>query len=114
MIWPFKRKEDPPVQDRRSANDWKCGDLAVCVASRWHPDVQSQVSMIPVAGEVYRVCEVYEAINQQHILAYWLCIEGFGKIGFESSAFRKAVQDRDACEEEFRIAIRDLTKGLVA
>lgn len=119
MIWPFKRKArpgpPPKTVDRRDGVAWRRGELAVCIVDGvnrlWHESLNEPA---PAFNQICRVVAVCESTNCRGVLAQWLYLEGFPGIGFASTAFRKAVQDHNACEDEFRIAMRDLIKGPVA
>lgn len=118
MIWPFKRKAkpQPSVEDLRDGAVWLVGDLAVCISDDWRGK-----GPFPQCGHVYRVLEVRDHIKAESAItggpvrSIWLGLEGMpATTVWQSHGFRKAVQDHNACEDEFRIAMRDLIKGPVA
>jgi hypothetical protein len=118
MFGFFRRKpKAPPVDDRRTANDWRPGDLAVAIDNGrgWDDICSTEGVKIPVHGAVYRVLSVYEKVNSRNVLAYWLELEGLSPgVGYESNAFRKAQLNHEPAEEAFTRSIRDLVKEPVS
>lgn len=105
MFGGSKRKSPPPSQpsppDRRGWNeDWRVGDLAVCVRDDWE---RQKIS--PKVGEVLRVSGLYEDVVTSGVdkgcLASGLCFEGRPQhFAWRCSGFRKVRPDHRADEVE--------------
>lgn len=101
----FGRK--PAAPDLRVSNDWRAGDLAVCIAV---PDYSHWLGRpVPNQGEVCRVTAVYEGVVTigLHIGSpcFFLRLEGYPH-GYSTFAFRKAVEDTEPAEAEFTALIK--------
>lgn len=94
----------PPVIDRRdNSEDWRVGDLAVClVDGEWEP-----VDTGPRIGDVRRVSGIEERVG--HVSKALLVCLTFGEFpgfAYSSASFRKIRPDAEPCEEEFTALIK--------
>lgn len=92
--------------DMRETNDWKAGDLAVCIDDDW-TSAAAQVAK-PALGDVNRVTGIEDefATYDPNVRAYFLCLEGYGSTSFQTQMFRKAVEDAEPAEAEFTLLIK--------
>lgn len=91
MIWPFRRKK-PVVDIREGGWQWAPGMLAVCLTD--------SVIYPFRRGDVHRVVNITDGINDRGIRAIWLWFEDMPGCGWASNAFRPADQQRSAEEIE--------------
>lgn len=107
----FRRKEAPAapaVHDRRQPNDWKAGDLAVCIVptGQWFPGHPAD----PAEGELLRVKRVYDEVGNYpdgyRARSYFLTFETKPESGWEVTGFRKPIADAEPAEDEFTALIR--------
>jgi len=91
MIWPFKRKSK--VVDRRVVTTLRPGDMAICINGCW----EDTPAHAPEEGDVLLVTSVYESLNQsKSVRAIFLRFKSINGFGWESSHFRKLVEQDDA------------------
>jgi hypothetical protein len=89
--------------DHRRANDWKPGDLAVCIdGADWRPVMADD----PAEGDVLRVTAVKDKISSDRRSYYLYFAEKAPERGWEYTAFRKPVEDSEPAEEEFTALIK--------
>jgi hypothetical protein len=98
----------PITGDGRATEDWKIGDLAVCIANTWTEyETGEQSSIGPQVGHTYRVSWVGMK-HGYHIL----CLVG-QEPWFTAHSFRKAIIDKaEACDEEF-VTLLNRSKELI-
>lgn len=100
----FGRKR--AIEDRRQSNNWKAGDLAVCVQDDWLPDIGVERIAAPAIGEVRRVRAVADVTFKRGVREYALNLETYGDSWMSCFAFRKAVEDTEPAEAEFTALIK--------
>ena len=93
------------------SDDWKVGDLALCVdgAPYRYPNRRRALTAVEL-GRIYRVSDVFMNGVHLHIL-----VDGesphespkWGRCGWDPNRFRKIKPDtHEPCEEEFRILLQ--------
>lgn len=97
MIWPFRKKPQPPrVIDRRENGlCWEPGDLAECVDDDWEDGSDGD----PSVGDILRVRKIEDDVNHRNIRCIWLWFEG-RDVAYNTQAFRKIVLTHDDAEVE--------------
>ena len=99
------RKRPPVIIDRREYNDWRVGNLAVCVNDDWTEEAPPHIPL-PKIGEIFRVREIRDRVGLMNCRCYFLYFESPFDYGYESRNFRKAVEDNRAAETEFTALIK--------
>ena len=94
------------------SEDWKPGDLAVCMKDEWQGMVRGMppAGNAPVQGRIYKVLATFTSLG-----IVWLGLEGFpSEKGWDSESFRKVRPDQhEPCEVEF-ITLLNRTKRKVS
>lgn len=110
-IWPFRRKPTPddtpkpPEEDNRMSEDWRVGDLAVCLADNW----MLASPFNPKAGDLLRVAAIDRApgIYEPEKIIIGLGFEGKPVGAFwHNIRFRKAQTDREPATKSLSEMIR--------
>lgn len=102
----FSRQPEPPrIIDQRGLNeDWRVGDLALCLHSGWVPPDPAH----PRAGDLLRVSAISDgvAIGTNHLISA-LGFEGKPVDQFWSCfGFRKVRPDQTAATDDFTALIK--------
>lgn len=110
----FGRKPAAPpiVDDRRCMNeDWRAGDLAVCVVDTFFPGTVHD----PRRDELLRVTDLTEGVAfGSNCLIYGLSFEGRpSHIFWQAQCFRKVRPAHEAADAEFCAEVRRRAKGRV-
>lgn len=98
MTWRnlFRRRARPAPERPPINEDWRVGDLAVCVEDNWSPGVVG-----PRAGEISRVVDVYPGLCARTGMPGWgLRFAGYHE-GFGAICFRKVQPDAEPAEASF-------------
>lgn len=83
--------------------DWRVGDLAECIASRW----ADSDSADPVKGEIRRVSGIIDGVNDRYaVRVLALSFEGYGAESWCTTGFRKIRPLHEPAEEEFTALIK--------
>lgn len=107
----FGRKPKPaplkqaPLRDRRHMNeDWRVGDLAVCLYGNW----AHALSDDPARGEINRVSFVCDGVDHSgRIRTYGLgFVDKSQSHAWATTCFRKVRPDTTEAEEEFTALIK--------
>ena len=106
MVWPFRRKP-APMPDKRGWNeDWRVGDLALCVTDAWTDFIVNA----PLPGQVLTVTELREgpAVNGEGLVS-GLAFEG-RPFFWHCAGFRKLRPNERAARETWQALLRNPTE----
>ena len=110
MVSPFSKRKVPPLppQEPKLSEDWKVGDLAVCVVSG---DWDARDGWVPTEGKVYKVIDVSKGTTAFGVVIFGLVFTESPYCCWDNTAFRKVPPRK---EEAADLAFRALFNRAVA
>lgn len=103
------RPKPEPGDERRMAEDWRVGDVAVCCVDDWMADEFAPAT--PEKGAAYKVKDIRERVAvARNVRIISLVFDEFPRCGWDNRGFRKLRPDVDEAEEEFTAKLREWLK----
>lgn len=108
----FRKKPEPPEKPGPLNEDWKVGDLAVCISApeNWRLPPGSDV---PTKGTSYKVTRL--TIDRRYDtkkVDWFLTLIGLNWT-YTANGFRKVRQDEEECTTEFAETIKNMKPARV-
>ena len=113
-MWPFRKKTPPappPAQAigklPRMNEDWRPGDLAVCIADDWRVPPGEECLGHPRKDDVLMVTRVAPSQSYPRLRRVWgLTFRGYSTRKYDATCFRKVVPDVSSDETELSERIK--------
>lgn len=105
-----RRRPSPPIEDLRTSEDWRVGDLALCVSDHWERPEPCD----PHVGDVLRVSAVCTGVTPDNHLIIGLRFEGKPQTtAWSNISFCKITPTQEPADEEFRVFLKDSLRAPV-